>query len=116
MSGAETILRRHLAALALLGLAAGATATAAEAPREDGKPPPQEQAPSGPGAPGQDGSGSSLPRGNLSDELSRSKGVIRPPENVDPAMKQPAPSPGPQSMPVVPPPGTPGNKPQVEPK
>ena len=58
-----------------------------------------------------EGSGSSL-----TDRLSKSGGVIRPPADPDPAMKQPTPPTGPNSMPVVPPPGTPGGDPTVKPK
>jgi hypothetical protein len=51
---------------------------------------------------------------SLSDKLAASNGVICPPPHVDPAMKQPAPPGGP--MPVIPPPGTPGGDPNVQPK
>jgi hypothetical protein len=54
------------------------------------------------------------PTGNLSDKLARSNGVICPPEHVDPAMKQPTPPGG--AMPVIPPPGSPGGDPSVQPK
>ncbi len=49
----------------------------------------------------------------LSDKLDRGGGVICPP-NVDPGMKTPAPQTG--KMPVIPPPGTPGGDPNVQPK
>ena len=49
----------------------------------------------------------------LSDKLASSNGVICPPP-VDPAMKRPTPSGG--SMPVIPPPGTPGGDPNIQPK
>jgi hypothetical protein len=62
-----------------------------------------------------EGSGSSSPRAPLSDELSRSGGVIKPPD-MDPHIKQPVPDTGPQSMPVIPPPGTPGGNPEIKPK
>ncbi|HVJ51782.1 MAG TPA: hypothetical protein VM689_04935 [Aliidongia sp.] len=52
----------------------------------------------------------------LSGELNQSGGVITPPKNVDPSMQKPAPEVGPQSTPVVPPPGTPENRPGVQPK
>jgi hypothetical protein len=52
----------------------------------------------------------------LSEQLSRSGGVIKPPENVDRKMEAPTPNPGPRSMPVVPPPGSPGGNPDVKPK
>jgi len=53
---------------------------------------------------------------SLSHELNRSGGVIHPPANVDPGLTQPAPDVGPHSMPVIPPPGTPGGNPDVKPK
>ncbi len=52
--------------------------------------------------------------GNLSDRLSRSGGVLCPP-NVDPDMKTPPPQNG-GRMPVIPPPGSPGGDPSVKPK
>jgi hypothetical protein len=53
-------------------------------------------------------------KGNLSDKLARSGGVICPPEHVDSEIKQPTPPGG--SMPVIPPPGSPGGDPSVQPK
>jgi hypothetical protein len=50
---------------------------------------------------------------NLSRQLSQSNGVICPPQ-TDPGMKQPAPNQG--TMPIIPPPGTPGGNPNVQPK
>jgi hypothetical protein len=52
----------------------------------------------------------------LSEQLSRSGGVIKPPTNVDRQIQAPTPNPGPKSMPVVPPPGSPGGNPDVKPK
>jgi len=52
---------------------------------------------------------------NLSDKLARSDGVICPSEGVDPEIKQPVPEGG-GSMPVIPPPGSPGGDPSVQPK
>jgi hypothetical protein len=51
---------------------------------------------------------------NLSDGISRSKGVICPPAGVDPGISAPAVGGG--IMPVIPPPGTPGGDPSVIPK
>jgi hypothetical protein len=51
--------------------------------------------------------------GTLSDKLSQSNGVICPP-NVDQGMKAPTPNTG--KMPVIPPPGSPGGNPSVQPK
>ena len=53
--------------------------------------------------------------GTSSSDLSRSGGVIKPPTEVDPGMKQ-APPPSGARMPVIPPPGTPGGDPSVKPK
>jgi hypothetical protein len=50
----------------------------------------------------------------LSDKLSESKGVICPPNGVDPKMAAPPPSGG--NTPVIPPPGTPGGNQNVQPK
>jgi hypothetical protein len=51
--------------------------------------------------------------GNLSDKLARSNGVLCPP-NVDSGMS--APPPGGGKTPVIPPPGSPGGNPNVQPK
>src|SRR4051812_39332748 len=56
---------------------------------------------------------------SLSERLDRSKGVIVPPAstaNTDPGLVKPAPSTGTRSMPVIPPPGTSGRDPNVQPK
>jgi len=50
----------------------------------------------------------------LSDRLAQSKGVICPPAGIDPQMHQPPPEGG--AMKVVPPPGSPGGNPNVQPK
>ena len=50
---------------------------------------------------------------NLSDKLAQSNGVICPP-NLDPGMKAPTPNTG--KMPIIPPPGSPGGNPNVQPK
>jgi hypothetical protein len=52
--------------------------------------------------------------GTLSDKLARSGGVICPP-NVDPEIKAPTPESG-AKMPVIPPPGSPGGDPSIQPK
>jgi hypothetical protein len=48
---------------------------------------------------------------SLSNKLARSQGVICPPQQVDPEIRQPTPPGG--SMPVIPPPGSPGGDPSV---
>jgi hypothetical protein len=49
----------------------------------------------------------------LSEKLDQGSGVICPP-NVDPGIKVPTPETG--KMPVIPPPGSPGGDPKVQPK
>jgi len=51
---------------------------------------------------------------NLSDQLSDSKGVICPPAGVDPQVEVPPPAGG--ALKVIPPPGSPGGDPTVQPK
>jgi len=50
----------------------------------------------------------------LSDRLARTDGVICPPLSLDPDIRAPAPNGG--NMPVIPPPGSPGGDPSVQPK
>ncbi len=54
------------------------------------------------------------PGENLSDKLAQSNGVICPPPGVDPEIHEPTPPGG--SIKVIPPPGTPGGNPGVQPK
>ena len=54
--------------------------------------------------------------GTLSDKLEQSDGVIRPPTTATPDMNVPAPVPDPGTTPVIPPPGSPGGNPRVDPK
>ena len=73
------------------------------------------------GATGQDkrpdrGAGGAGQGESLSDKLGRTEGVIKPPDNVDREMSVPAPVPDPGTMPVIPPPGSPGNPSPVRPK
>jgi hypothetical protein len=88
--------RTWLIVAALAGL--GASAIAAERPAEQPNQPVEPPA-----------------IGGSSADLGRSGGVIRPPADVDPQMKQMPPSSG-DRMPVIPPPGTPGGNPSVKPK
>lgn len=43
-------------------------------------------------------------------------GVVRPPAGIDPGIGAPAPMPNPRTTPVIPPPGTPGGDPRVQPR
>jgi hypothetical protein len=104
----------RILALALSGalLAGAAAAQTSDGRQEDPANPPKSPPTMLPLPPDKgEGSGSSM-----SDRLSKSQGVIQPPQEVDPAMKQETPSTGPNSMPVIPPPGTPGGDPSVKPK
>ncbi len=90
-----------LVATALLGL--GAVVAAAEEP--SGQPGAgQPMTPAEPPA-----------SGSLSSDLNRSGGVITPPADIDPAIKQTPPATG-ATMPVIRPPGTAGGNPAVKPK
>ena len=51
---------------------------------------------------------------SLSEKLNSTDGVICPPPNVDTEIKAPTPDAG--TMPVIPPPGSPGGDPTVRPK
>lgn len=53
---------------------------------------------------------------NLSDQLHKKEGVIEPPPDGDPGIHVPAPDPEPGTTPVIPPPGSPGGDPNVQPK
>ncbi len=72
----------------------------------------QNAAPTQPPCSSQNGDSSGK---NLSDKLGQSGGVLCPPGNVDPQMKAPAPHDG-GNTPVIPPPGSPGGDPNVQPK
>jgi hypothetical protein len=50
----------------------------------------------------------------LSERLAQSNGVMCPPEGVDPEIRAPTPDAG--NTPVIPPPGSPGGNPNVQPK
>ncbi len=52
----------------------------------------------------------------LSEELESTGGVIRPPTDIAPDMGARAPDPNPGTTGVIPPPGTPGGDPTVDPK
>ncbi|WP_074078379.1 hypothetical protein [Microvirga massiliensis] len=52
----------------------------------------------------------------LSDKLNRSGGVIRPPADIAPEMTVRPPDPDPGTTRVIPPPGSPGGDPTIEPK
>ena len=78
------------------------------APPGASQPPPEQIAP-GAGTPGTSGTG------NLSERLSRQSGTLQPP-TVDPGIRAPLPQNSQGTMPVIPPPGTPGGNQAVVPK
>ena len=63
-----------------------------------------------------DGTTTGQSREPLGDKLAKSDGVLCPPAGVDPEMHAPTPNPPSSSMPVIPPPGSPGGNPNVRPK
>lgn len=108
-----------LALVALVGLPLGAVAQNPQpappqethppvAPPNAPSPPPEQIAPGGAAA-GAHGSDT------MSDRLSRQQGTLTPPA-VDPGIRAALPSHSQDTMPVIPPPGTPGGDPHVAPK
>ena len=78
---------------------------------------PAECAPLKPGSHGPNASeGTTVGQANeaLGDRLAKSDGVLCPPSEVDPQMRAPTPDTG--TTPVIPPPGSPGGNPDVQPK
>ena len=111
-----------LAGALLLSL--GASSQAQSPPTPNTVPPatgntvrdPKACAPSQQVNPSQPGSttGQAQPSQNLSDKLAQTDGVLCPPAGMDPDIHAPAPDVG--TMPVIPPPGSPGGDPNVRPK
>ena len=88
-------------------------------PQQTAPPPaqsPTDCAPASPNGSTVAPEGSTVGRSNepLGDKLARSNGVLCPPSNIDPEMRAPAPDAG--TTPVIPPPGSPGGNPNVQPK
>jgi hypothetical protein len=100
---------------------AGTSAAIAQSPPAPATPPSTQRAadcapqdrPNRATAP--DGTTTGQSREPLGDRLAKSDGVLCPPSGVDPEMHAPAPSTD-GSMPVIPPPGSPGGDPTVRPK
>jgi hypothetical protein len=78
------------------------------------KPVPQQPPPTGNNASRVPPERIEPPGATMSDKLSKSNGTLKPPD-VDPGMAAKPPSTA-SDMPVIPPPGTPGNKSGVQPK
>jgi hypothetical protein len=105
-----SILRPSL--LVMAALIGGATGVLAQSGANDTLPrdQPQQATPITPGNGARPDSGTDLSR-----KLAHSRGVIAPPKTNDSAVKVP-PNDEESSMPVVPPPGTPGGRQDVQPK
>jgi hypothetical protein len=107
MPGKDGAIARSTAAIAAVLMISSLAPVAAQQSGTVG-PQPQDQVPEqGPIA---------RPDEPLSDKLSRSGGVIKPPANVDPEINVPAPNPNPNTTPVIPPPSMPGGPPGAQPK
>ncbi len=101
------LLRRKLFVLSMVFLPFAASELKADVSQEAPKTAPQD-----PRATAED----KRPGETLSERLSRNSGVIHPPGGTDPGIAVPAPEPSPGSTPVIPPPGTPGGNPSLQPK
>ena len=109
MSKDNSMPRKVSRALLLLGTL---TSLAAQAETATPERQPRAECPPGTGAnPPSVGRDSNR---TLSDQLAESKGIICPPAGVDPGMQQKPPEGG--AMKVIPPPGSPGGNPGVQPK
>lgn len=96
-----------VAILALSGLVAAAPAGAQTAGGTGGQDPTKAN-PTGPTL--------AQPPAQAAPDNGTDRGIIRPPTTVDPGIHQAAPVPQAGTMPVIPPPGTPGGNPNVVPK
>jgi hypothetical protein len=99
-------------ALALVGGPAAAQISGAPA----APPPGSDTAVPEKVAPPQDAIQGPAPGESLSDHLGDTGGVIRPSGNPDPGIAAQPPDPDPGTTRVIPPPGTPGGDPSVQPK
>jgi hypothetical protein len=106
-SRGPSMLHRKLVAIAMILLPFAPNALKADVSQEAPKAIPQDPRATGQGK---------RPAETLGERLDRNSGVIHPPAGVDPGIAVPAPDPDPHSTPVIPPPGTPGGNPSVEPK
>lgn len=100
--------RRLPGLAALLTLLSGPALAQAPSPTPPGNPSTPVPAPSTPGQGTSPDRSAPLPR----------SGVIQPPATgrVDPGIQTTVPDPRPNTTPVIPPPGTPGGNPQIQPR
>jgi hypothetical protein len=118
----EATMIRSIAALLCLGVALAAPHAWAQnpqpappgvtpvpmAPANGPSPPPEKIAP-----PGTD---VNPDKPTLSDKLAQQQGTLQPPQGVDPGMAVSPPAEARGTMPIIPPPGSPGGNPKVVPK
>jgi hypothetical protein len=104
---------RRLGAILSAGIFCASLVTINEVAGQAQQPVPDAQAPSEQVPQQPEGNSPNEPLGQ---QLSRSKGVIQPPAGIDPGIETPAPQPNVQTMPVIPPPGSPGGDPSIQPK
>jgi hypothetical protein len=97
--------------VASVGIAAYAQAPLPKAPPEVVQTQPTQQEHSDPNACAPRPETTGAP---LGDKLAKTDGVICPPAGVDPDIKAPTPQSG--TMPVIPPPGSTGGDPNIQPK
>ena len=108
--------RRSVLFTALAALLAGSVASAAMAVTPTSPNKDQSAGKSAPQGIPEDPATSGSSTEPLSDKLNRQGGVIHPPGDVDPGMTQAPPTIGSKGTPVIPPPGSPGGKPGINPK
>lgn len=104
---------RRLGVILTAGIACASLMTSNEAASQ--VPQPAQESPT------QSGQVPTHPEGTSPDEplgqqLSKSGGVIEPPAGIDSEIEVPAPQPDPKTTPVIPPPGSPGGDPSIQPK
>jgi hypothetical protein len=104
---------RRLGAILTAGIACASLMTSNEAASQVPQPAPESPAQSGQVPMHPEGASSDEPLGQ---QLSKSGGVIEPPAGIDSEIEVPAPQPDPKTTPVIPPPGSPGGDPSIQPK
>ncbi len=108
---------RAAAAAAALVLPAGVALAQSGNGVQSGTPMPRQDQPPGPGMSSQAPPERVAPALRSPDRAhTPATGVIRPPSGVDPAVQAPVPHPRSSVMPVIPPAGTPGGNPSVQPR
>jgi hypothetical protein len=95
----------------MFGLAQTPPQGAPPAPPEVMEPPTENPAP-----PSDPSTGEVQPKEPLSKELNEGEGVLEPPRGVDPEMQKQVPDDFEGKTPVIPPPGEPGGRQDVQPK